>query len=651
MMNKFLFTLFIFVGYHSFCQNSTNPDSLFILLTAQQNDSAKVRAIIKISEEFSLSNPKKSLEFAEQALTLSEQINWKRGIAMAYNRISYSYDAQGNFSTALEFRLKELKIREELKDSIGICNALSIIGITYSDQGCFTKAMDYYTSSLKLAEKIRDVERTITNLCNIASIHKELGDTEKSLEYYFKSLNIAKENNFENYIAVNYGNIGNIYNEQGEFNQALEFYLIALEIDQKTGNKRNVAGWLCNIGDAYRFQSDSADNAGNKVVMEEKNFKAIEYYLKAIKLSEDIGNDYILANVFLGIGATHLIGKRYDEAEEYLNKCFELSLKIAYFDVIMLVHKKFSELYKLTNMPDKSFEHFKKYVTLKDSIFNERNKKIISELQIKYESEKKEGENKALAQQNEVQALSIKNNHYFIIGISCFFILILSIGILLFRQNKLKSENLAAEFKQKLLRTQMNPHFIFNSLASIESFIYEHQPKEAGIYLSSFAKLMRLILENSASEYISLEKEIETLNYYLSLQKMRLDDNLDFKIEIDSSVNPEEIELPPMLAQPFIENAIEHGFRGIKHRGKILIKFSLAENNLEVQIIDNGVGIVQAQKQKDLNKLHKSMAMEITHERLSILNKSKKRKLHFTVTDLTCEQKTSGTKVIFSIPV
>ncbi|HXD93589.1 MAG TPA: histidine kinase, partial [Bacteroidia bacterium] len=276
----------------------------------------------------------------------------------------------------------------------------------------------------------------------------------------------------------------------------------------------------------------------------------------------------------------------------------------------------------------------------------------ISELQIKYDTDKKEAENKVLAQENKLQALAISSNRYITMGLIGFVVLLLSVGFLIIRQNKLRTQQLAAQFEQKLLRTQMNPHFIFNSLASIESFIYEHQPKEAGVYLSAFSRLMRLILENSASEYITLEKEVEVLEYYLSLQKLRLDDNLIYSIKINEEIRSEQIYLPPMLTQPFIENAIEHGFRGSKQQGEINILFSILNDNLEVQVIDNGIGIEKGKQQKEMHKEHKSLAMKITMERLQLLNKSKRKKLSFTITDLANEQTgNTGTKIVFLIPL
>jgi sensor histidine kinase YesM len=227
----------------------------------------------------------------------------------------------------------------------------------------------------------------------------------------------------------------------------------------------------------------------------------------------------------------------------------------------------------------------------------------------------------------------------------------LGIGSLLYRQSKLKSAQKQSLIEQKLLRTQMNPHFIFNSLSSIESFIYEHQPKEAGEYLAQFAKLMRLILENSSSDYISLDKEIETLKYYLTLQKLRLNDNMEFEIFVDEQIDPEDTLIPPMLTQPFIENVIEHGFRGLKECGRINIYFTKKNDILEVKITDNGIGIAQAKQQKVLFQKHKSMAIQITYERLALLNKSKRKILIFDIKDASNEGNRKGTEVLFSIPI
>jgi LytS/YehU family sensor histidine kinase len=297
-----------------------------------------------------------------------------------------------------------------------------------------------------------------------------------------------------------------------------------------------------------------------------------------------------------------------------------------------------------------ALNYFEKYIKIRDSISEAVNKNKVEEMQLKYEADKKEAEIRALTQNNKILLLSSTNKKYLVYGLIIIFILLTGIGLLIFRQYQLRAKQETVKLEQKLLRAQMNPHFLFNSISSIESYIYEHQPKEAGDYLAQFARLMRLILENSAFEYITLDKEIETLQYYLSLQKLRLNDNLDYTIEIDPAIQTSQICIPPMLTQPFIENAIEHGFRGLKEAGKIHIVFSLKGDVLEVRISDNGIGIGQALQQKELYNSHKSMAMQITYERLKFLNKTKNKKMHFEIGEIANDVK-KGTEVLFSIPV
>lgn len=198
----------------------------------------------------------------------------------------------------------------------------------------------------------------------------------------------------------------------------------------------------------------------------------------------------------------------------------------------------------------------------------------------------------------------------------------------------------------------MNPHFIFNSLTTIESFVYENQPKEAGKYLSDFARLMRLILENSAEEYIPLSKEIKTLEYYLLLQRLRLENNLTYRIVTDGIENINNVHIPPMLTQPFIENAIEHGFRNSTKTGNIDIEFTnLNDSVLQIKVTDNGIGIDSGKKSESKAK-HKSMAIDITKERLQVLNKSKKQKVTFEISDISVQGSSdSGTMVLFTIPL
>ena len=186
----------------------------------------------------------------------------------------------------------------------------------------------------------------------------------------------------------------------------------------------------------------------------------------------------------------------------------------------------------------------------------------------------------------------------------------------------------------------------------LESFIYKKDPKEAGRYLSDFAQLMRLILENSRLEYISLHKEINTLKHYLDLQKLRFEDHFIYEIVIDDALELDTIGIPPMLAQPFIENAIENGIKNLSELGKITIQLTKHHNTIVFEITDNGIGLEKAKEFNIDKQNHQSLAITITNERLQLLNKRKTNKIKLDIKEVKDDNNhIVGTQVVFTIPL
>ncbi|MEY4573737.1 MAG: hypothetical protein RLZ10_3043, partial [Bacteroidota bacterium] len=214
-------------------------------------------------------------------------------------------------------------------------------------------------------------------------------------------------------------------------------------------------------------------------------------------------------------------------------------------------------------------------------------------------------------------------------------IIIITLVILFFvlrsrRRNKDLREKLLMEknllqLEQKALRLQMNPHFIFHALNSIQGLIVQKDEKTARNYLSKFSKLMRSILENSREQSITLETEIATLKNYLELEKFTRGDTFDFEVNCDSDIDQNDILLPPMLLQPFVENAIIHGFNGLDRRGRLNVKFQMKNGKLLCVVKDNGVGREKATNVKmQQESEHKSTALKVTQERLDMLNAGEK---------------------------
>ncbi|MGB1217080.1 MAG: histidine kinase, partial [Saprospiraceae bacterium] len=242
---------------------------------------------------------------------------------------------------------------------------------------------------------------------------------------------------------------------------------------------------------------------------------------------------------------------------------------------------------------------------------------------------------------------------FFALLILGFILLFVSIGYRIYKgiERDAEIKNKLRTYQMTALRAQMNPHFMFNSLNSIQQFILTQDKRAANKYLSNFAKLMRSILEMSDKEKISLDSEIEALGLYLELENLRFDNELDYKIEIDDNIDPKTKFLPSMLIQPYVENAIKHGLMHKESDRKLHIYFCMENEFLKCMIDDNGIGReTSKQIQKENKRTHQAKAMGLTEERLELLNKSSKKQLNVIIEDKYDNHKNSlGTKVVLFI--
>jgi LytS/YehU family sensor histidine kinase len=247
--------------------------------------------------------------------------------------------------------------------------------------------------------------------------------------------------------------------------------------------------------------------------------------------------------------------------------------------------------------------------------------------------------------------LSIINVNFTILFLTIVIIFLLGLVIYLLKSKR----ELTMSFnriEQQLLLTQINPHFIFNSLTAIQSFIFRNEPHQAGKYLSSFAKLIRFILESSKLETTTIEREAKILKLYFDLQTLRFEGKFDYKIEIDDSLDIDEMTIPPMLAQPFIENSIEHGFIQLSEKGIITVRFKKGERSIIIEVEDNGIGVEESKFiYLKSGKSHQVLAAEITSQRLKKIRQIRNIDIKIDIIDLKSDNTfKQGTIVIFTIP-
>ena len=212
----------------------------------------------------------------------------------------------------------------------------------------------------------------------------------------------------------------------------------------------------------------------------------------------------------------------------------------------------------------------------------------------------------------------------------------------------IKASNELLQMEMEALRARMNPHFLFNSLNSIKSFIIKNESRNASLYLSKFAALVRMILNHSKEKTISLHEELKAISYYIDIEKMRLKDKFEYHLLLDKAINLDEIEVPPSILQPFVENAIWHGFLGLTKKCKLSINVLQKDDNTLIEIIDNGIG---REKSKNLKSgKHKSAGLKIIDKTIEAYRNKDILDLEITTIDLFDDNdKPSGTKICIAI--
>ena len=671
----------------------TKKDSLRFEYQKAATDTAKIRILFKLGYQF-LNGPsdslifhfRKALEIAGKNLQKYEHpgssINsesvtiYKKLAIRALIEIGIEYFYQSNYPLALENYFRALELSESINDIDLISECASEIGIVYKNQGKYEEALKFDKKALKYAEMGTDTSWIASCLVNNGSIYYQKGYYTVALKNYLKALKIFEFLGHKRRIEACYLNIGKVYYEQNDLDKAMTFFRKAFDIAVEEDEKAGEAACLLNIGGIFsdKEQYDSARYYLNKSVELNKELgykhglddcysfigltytkenrlnEALDYYIKALEISREEEDKPGIAESLGNIAELYYLQKQYSKALDKALKGLEIAMGTGNLPVKMNIYKVTSQIYEAMGNQADALKYFKLYSNVKDTLFNESKYRAIREVETKFETEKKEQQLALLEEKSRVQNLKIAQRNRMMLAFWIFFILAAVAIYLYFRNKRLKSKHQNIELEQKLLRSQMNPHFIFNSLIAIQSFIYNNDAILAGDYLAKFADLVRKILENSRIESISLEDEIKTIELYLELQLLRFENKFEYKIDIDSGIDTQKIKLPPMLAQPFIENAIEHGLRYRQDKGFLYIGFNKIDSHLRLTVEDNGIGREKAKEIEKARK-HKSLAMAIVKERIDILSKKFNERFILNVEDLYDDSgKAAGTRIVLEIP-
>lgn len=506
----------------------------------------------------------------------------------------------------------------------------SNIGLCHHARGELLPAMKNINIALDIFKKINSNRGLGIAYHNLALVNRSMGENHLSMQNNFRSLHYKKEENDLRGMANSYTNIGINHDDVSQIDSALHYFHKSLEAYRSENYDLGMANALNNIGDMHRKKGDHR--------------KAREKYNESIKLREFMGNTTGLVIPLLNIGQVYLLEDNYGNALDYFSKAQKIADSLDLLEMRIEVSKAFHELFLQKEDFETALHHYKQQAALSDSLLNLDKIKLINELKLTFESERKARELELLKAENYLQKVRIR---YIIL---VFALILVIIGVVMYLQ-KSKHTSKTISLEQKFLRAQMNPHFIYNAMNTIQGFMFLNNSEKAGDYLSDFARLVRLILENSREEFIPLAKELELLNYYLKLQQIRFDNTFDYAVHVDPNIEVEFEEIPPMLCQPIIENAIEHGLRNISYRGKLSITMNRLNGDVECIIEDNGVGLEHSRKQAEKGgKEHKPFALKILKDRLKLYHS--KNKCEVTAEDLSLNTPDkTGTRIRFLIPM
>ncbi|MFT3935753.1 MAG: histidine kinase [Chitinophagaceae bacterium] len=638
MMLRYMVMLWLFC----LCFKNSYPQDakLDSLLKAEKGyvkeDTGKVKLLNDIAFFQQYVDPHKGLSYAEAAIALSTKIKYDAGLARAYYVMGIDYLRADEVSKCLEYLQKAAKLYESQNKLIDLAKAYNTMGAAYlPHKEHYNDALIYLQKAVDICKQHEGYQLLPHAILNIALVYKRMDSVALSMQHFNEALQLFRQYMPENkqVEARIYGGLGDAY---------IEFSAPALQRIGFTGNKYDTA---------------------------------IYYVQKALVVFNELGSEDGKTGNYRRLASIYLAQKKYAPALDNAIIAKQIAQKGGFLSMEADAISVISDINAATRHYDSAYAYLQQYVVLNDSLLNDEKERSLIQKEMQYNFDKKEDslhfQNELLSKNNALSKLQLRQQWLYS---AAALILLLGIGGFLYYRNRNKQVKLVlqlekeraeqkqreSEFERKVsdaalhsLRSQMNPHFIFNCLNSIKLYAVENNQDAATGYLGKFSRLMRLVLENSKSDRITLQQEIETLQLYMEMEAMRFKEKLHYKIDIADNVDMDYIEIPPMLIQPYTENAIWHGLMPKEDGGSIILSFSCRDNNLRIAVSDNGVGRARAAELKSKSATaHKSFGMSITHERIELINQMYKTNIVVTVNDLHDAQGiAAGTEIIMDIPI
>ena len=574
----------------------------------------------------------------------SEHRNYRAGQGYALNELGRTYRNTSQYDLAIQLHLEALGVSEKADNLDFRIYSLNNLGVVYRRLFSVRMAMDYNQEALTLAESIKNpsdgIKRSINvSMNSIGNLYLMLDQYDEAIDYFERSVRLEGELKNKLGLAVNYQNIGKCLEEKGSLALALENYRTSLDYNEQIDN--DMGRVICNTSIAQIYLKQNQSN------------EALSLLATVLPLAEKLGDGFLIAPVHIVMGWAQTELGQYADAEKNLSIGADLAQEIKLSDRFSQASHLLSKLSEKKGEYKKALEYKKEAVAIDKQMFDEATVRYVNGILFRYSTNKTLNDVQLLSQEKEKYQMELRTTRTTLLISGIALALLAGIFYILYRQYQLKNEKKLLTLEQSMLRSQMNPHFLFNSLNSIKLYIINNEQKNAVHYLNKFSKLVRKILESSSVREIPLAEELETVELYMTIENIRFSEEINFKIVIDEQIDEHTVRIPSLILQPFLENALWHGLSSKKGEKNIEIAITKDKKEyIHIAITDNGIGRAAAEKIKRNKVLkRKSVGIDITKERLANFAKDYQNSFYLEIIDLQSEDgDATGTTVILHLP-
>ncbi|MCI5059238.1 MAG: histidine kinase [Flavobacteriales bacterium] len=558
---KYILVL-ILIAMMQFEANSNTREALkesFEYIQQAKNDSLRIRGYNMAGFYFADVSIDTALIYADSAIALALDMNWMPGYYYALTTRCNALTRAGRFSESLLSHNEILNFFEEIQDSSKIGRVLANIGELYFLRNDFEKAIAFYRKSLYVKRRAKDYpEMIMSSIYGYVIAMNELGRIEETYSLIQEADTMNLKPTDVRSLCFKYEMFGLYYLDLGEVKKALKYFQDA----------KYLAVDLLIHGMEARFR-------------------------------------YLIAKSFL------LLNKPTFAHKEILQS-IALFKRTGADKELMDAYQLNSQILGALNRFKSAFNSYHDYTEIRDSIFDAKREEKLVEIETKYSAQQNDYKLNILRQESDIQGFKLYRKNSAIIILLLFSLSIVLIFVIINQSIKNKREKRFRDLEDMILRNQMNPHFIFNALNSIQRFYLDNDSKSGNAFLLKFEELILQIIRFSKERNISLKDEIDLLNNYIALERIRTSKKFVYEFSYDHGIDLEKTFVPPMIFQPYIENAIWHGIQPIDRKGIIKLDIQKMNGLLQCSIIDNGTGLKTQNKNPD----HYSQGLKISQSRL-----------------------------------